>query len=158
VKFLGLNLIIASIWLLLQDSPTFATFVIGGGLGFGLIFLFRDVLDSRDYTRRVVALFSFVLIFFWQFLVAARDLLRIVLATSMKKLTPRMITYDVSDLKTYETLILCHLITLTPGSSVVALSADHSTLVLHVLNTTNPDAVRDEIDQTLKRGLLAITR
>lgn len=158
MKFLVLNLIIASIWLLLQVNPAFPTFVVGFILGYGLIFLFRDVLDSRDYTRRVTAFIAFIWIFNCQFLAAVRDLLRIVLFQPADSLTPRMITYNVADLREHEILILCHLITLTPGSSVVALSADHKTLLLHVLNTTDPDAVRDEIDHTLKRGLLAITR
>lgn len=158
MKFLGLNLIIASIWLLLQDHPSFATFVVGFGLGYGLIFLFRDVLDSRDYTRRLVALLAFLGIFFKAFATASFGLLQVVLFTSVKSLHPRMITYNTGDLKTYELLILSHLITLTPGSSVVAISEDRSTLLLHVLDTTNPDAVREDIDQTLKRGLLAITR
>lgn len=158
MKFLGLNLIIAAIWLLLQDHPSFATFVVGFGLGYGLIFLFRDVLDSRDYTRRFVAFLAFLGIFFKAFATASFGLIQVVLFTSVKSLHPRMITYHAGDLKTYELLILSHLITLTPGSCVVAISEDRSTLLLHVLDTTHPDAVREEIDQTLKRGLLAITR
>jgi multicomponent Na+:H+ antiporter subunit E len=158
VKFLGLNLVIASIWLLLQDNPSFATFVVGFSFGYGLIYLFREVLDSRDYTRRATAVLAFVGIFFRAFAVASLDLLRVVLFTPVSRLTPRMITYDIAGLNRYEIVILSHLITLTPGSSVVAISEDHSTLLLHVLNTTNPDGVREEIDNTLKRGLLAITR
>lgn len=150
---------IAAIWLLLQDHrPTFATFVIGYLIGYGLILLFREALDSRDYTRRVTAVAVFAVVFFRAFAVASLGLLRIVLATPISRLHPRFITYSVAGLNSAEIVILSHLINLTPGSSVVAVSEDHRTLLLHILDTTNPDALRDEIDHTLKRALLAITR
>lgn len=159
MKHFGLNLLIAAVWLLLQDHrPTFATFVIGYLIGYGLILLFREALDSRDYTRRVTAIIGFAGAFLKAFAVASLGLLRIVLATPISRLSPRLMTYSVTGLKDFEIVILSYLINLTPGSSVVEISADHQTLLLHVLDTKNPDALRDEIDHTLKRALLALTR
>lgn len=159
MKQFGLNLMIAAIWVLLQDHrPTFATFVIGFLIGYGLILLFRDVLESRDYTRRVTGVVTFAGVFVRAFAVAAFGLLRVVVATPISKLSPRMITYSVAGLTSGEIVALSYLINLTPGSSVVEVSADHTTLLLHILDTKDPDAVRDDIDHTLKRALLAITR
>jgi len=159
MKHFGLNLMIAAIWLLLQDHrPTFATFVIGYLIGYGLILLFREALDSREYTRRVTAVIAFAGVFLHAFAVASVGLLRVVLATPLSRLSPRFITYSVAGMKPYEIVILSYLINLTPGSSVVEISGDHQTLLLHILDTKDPDAVRDEIDHTLKRALLALTR
>ncbi|RRJ97458.1 cation:proton antiporter [Opitutaceae bacterium TAV4] len=153
-----LNLLIASVWLLLQERPSFPGFAVGFLIGFALIRLFRGVLDSRDYTRRVSAAAKFFWIFQTEFLLACAQLMRIVLFTPARKLRPRVITYDISGLTRLETLFLTHCITLTPGSSVLAFADDMKTLVLHILDTSDPDAVRARIDNTLRRGILAITR
>ena len=159
MKHFGLNLMIAAIWLLLQDHrPTFATFVIGYLIGYGLILLFREALDSRDYTRRFTAVIVFAGVFLRAFAVASVGLLRVVLVTPLARLSPRFITYNVAGMKSHEIVILSYLINLTPGSSVVEIAGDHQMLLLHILDTQDPDAVRDEIDHTLKRALLAITR
>lgn len=154
----ALNLVIASTWLLLQERASFPGFVVGFLIGFALIRLFPGVLDSRDYTRRTAAVAAFVVIFLRQFIVACGQLIWVVLFQPVDRLHPRIITYSAGDLSTLEVLLLSHCISLTPGSSCIAVSETRDTLVLHVLNTTDPDAVRDEIDQTLRRGILAITR
>lgn len=153
-----LNLVIAAIWLFLQERASFPSFVVGFLLGFGLIRLFPGVLDSRDYTRRARALVSFVSIFAQQFIVACIQLMGIILFYRVRNLHPRIITYDTSGLTRLEILVLSHCISLTPGSSCVGIAEEIDALVLHVLDTDSPDAVRDKIDQTLKRGILAVTR
>ncbi|EIQ00241.1 multisubunit Na+/H+ antiporter, MnhE subunit [Opitutaceae bacterium TAV1] len=158
MKCLVLNLLIASVWLLLQESPSFPGFTLGFLIGFGLIWLFRSVLDSCDYTRRVTAAAAFFWIFQIQFLSACLQLIHIVLFTPARKLRPRIITYDITGLTRTEALVLTHCIALTPGSSAVTFADDMNTLVLHILDTADPDAVRAQIDNTLRRGLLAITR
>lgn len=154
----ALNLVIAFTWLLLQVRASFPGFVVGFLIGFALIRLFPGVLDSREYTRRTSAVAIFVAIFLKQFLAACAQLMWISLAKPIGQLHPRIITYDTTGLTKLEILLLSHCISLTPGSSCVGIADDLKTLVLHVLDTTNPDAVRDEIDRTLKRGILAITR
>lgn len=154
----ALNLVIAFTWLLLQVRASFPGFVVGFLIGFALIRLFPGVLDSRDYTRRTSAVALFVLIFLRQFIAACGQLIWIVLFKPVVPLHPRIITYNTGDLSKFEILLLSHCISLTPGSSCVGISENQDALVLHVLNTTDPDAVRVEIDQTLKRGILAITR
>jgi Multisubunit Na+/H+ antiporter, MnhE subunit len=153
-----LNLIIAFTWLLLQVRASFPGFVVGFLIGFALIKLFPGVLDSRDYIRRTTAVAMFVLIFTRQFLVACGQLVSIVLFQPISRLHPRIITYDTRGLTTFEIILLSHCISLTPGSSCVGIAEDRDRLVLHVLNSTDPDAVRREIDQTLRRGILAMTR
>lgn len=154
----ALNLIIASMWLLLQEHASFPSFVVGFLMGFVLIKLFPGVLDSRDYTRRVGAFSSFICIFARQFVVACAQLIGIILIRPARSLHPRIITYDTTGLTRFEILLLAHCISLTPGSSCVGISEEMNALVLHVLDTNDPDAVRDDIDRTLKRGILAVTR
>jgi multicomponent Na+:H+ antiporter subunit E len=84
--------------------------------------------------------------------------LRISLFSSMRTLNPRIITYDIEGLTKLETLLLSHTISLTPGTTTVAIGPGFQYLILHVLEADDPDAVRDAIDRTLRRGILAFTR
>lgn len=158
MRSLVLNVLVAAIWLLLQSQPTLLDFFVGGALGFLLLFLFRPVLHSGDYVRRVIAANVFVLTFAWEFLRACVQLIRLTLFVPVDRLRPDFLIYDVSGLTRLEILLLSHCVSLTPGTCTVDISHDFSRLYLHVLDCPDPAEVRRDIDNTLRRGILAFTR
>ena len=158
MRSFALNLLLAVMWLLLSTVPTAAMFAVGFLLGFALIAIFHDVLDSGSYVRRVVALGRFALVFLWEFLVANGSVVRTVWFRSPASLHPNFITYDVAGLKPFEILLLSYCISLTPGSTTVEVSEDFNTLVLHALDAKDPDALRAQLDRVLKQGILRFTR
>lgn len=158
MKALVLNLVVAGIWVLLQAEATAFTLSTGLGLGFAMLALFRDVLGSRDYVRRVLAAARFLFLFAREFLAACGQLIGAILFTPAARLRPRVITYDVNGLTRFEALLLSHCITLTPGTTTVEISPDFSRFTLHVMMCDDPEAVRATIDRTLRRGILAFTR
>lgn len=158
MRSLALNLIVATIWLLLHSEPSILVFITGFVIGFALLALFRSLLGSHDYVRRMIAAWSFVGVFSWAFLKSCIQLIKYALFVPIKRLRPEFIIYDVSKLNRLELLLLSHCVTLTPGTSTVDISEDFTRLYLHVLDCQDVDAVRASIDQTLKRGILAFTR
>jgi len=158
MRSLALNLMVAVIWLLLQVQPTLLDFAVGAALGFLLLFLFRPVLNSGDYVRRVLAAFAFIGVFAWEFIRACTQLIWFALFVPIERLRPEFIIYDVSDLSRLEILLLSHCVSLTPGTNTVDISHDFTRLYLHVLDCPDPAAVRADIDNNLKRGILAFTR
>lgn len=158
MKSFLLNLVIALVWLLLSDRPSPAALAVGLLLGFVLLAAFRPLLGSEDYVRRCVGVVRFTVLFLREFLVANVKVAAVVLFRSRATLAPNFLTYDVSDLKPMEILILCYCITLTPGTTAVEVSQDQRTLVVHALDAQQPDGVRAQIDRTLKRPLLQFTR
>jgi len=157
-RSLLLNVLVALIWLLLQPAPSIAGLLFGFAIGFGLLALFRPVLDSGDYVRRVLAGIWFGVVFTREFLLACLQLVRLILFVPSERLRPAFLIFDISDLSRVEILLLSHVVTLTPGTSTVDISADFKRLYLHVLDCPDPEAVRAEIERTLKRGILAFTR
>lgn len=153
-----MNLLVAVIWLLLQTEPSLFGFFVGGALGFGLLALFKPLLDSGDYVRRVVAGVAFLGVFAGEFLKACWQLVRLILFTPANRLRPGFLIYDVSGLTRVEILLLSHAVTLTPGTNTVDISHDERRLYLHVLDCGDPEEVRRSIDETLRRGILAFTR
>lgn len=158
MRALLLNLMVAAIWLLLQSPPTLLGFAVGYALGFGLLALFHQVVDSRDYVRRTVALVAFLGLFAREFLRSCLQLGRAALFTPVSRLRPRFIVYDVTGLSRMEVLLLSHSISLTPGTNTVDILGDFTGLRLHVLDCPDPKLIRAGIDRTLRRGILAFTR
>jgi len=158
MRALLLNLMVAAIWLLLQSPPSLLGFAVGYALGFGLLALFHQVVDSRDYVRRTVALVAFLGLFGREFLRSCLQLLRAALFTPVSRLRPRFIDYDVTGLSRMEVLLLSHCISLTPGTNTVDILGDFTGLRLHVLDCPDPERIRAGIDRTLRRGILAFTR
>jgi multicomponent Na+:H+ antiporter subunit E len=158
MKSFALNLLIATIWLLLSAEPSVAAFALGGLLGFALLAVFHRVLGSGDYVRRVFAFARFAVVFAWEFLVANANVVWTVLFRARESLHPNFVTYDVAGLKPIEILLLSYCITLTPGTTAVKVTDDFQTLVVHVLHADDADAIRARLDRVLKHGILSFTR
>lgn len=153
-----INLVVAVCWLLLQAEATLPQALFGLALGFALLALFRGVIGSQEYVRRVVAGLRFAVIFLREFLLACWQLFRAALWLPVRDLRPRVIIYEADGLRPFEALLLSHCISLTPGTTTADVSPDLRRFTLHVLECHDPDAVRDHIDRTLLRGILAFTR
>lgn len=158
MKSFAINLLVAVIWLLLSADPSPEVFTIGFLLGFMLLAVFRSVLNSGSYVRRVFATAHFLLLFGWEFLIANVNVVRTVLFRPIASLRPNFVTYDVTDLKPFEILLISYCISLTPGSTTVKVTEDFNTLIMHTLDVDDPEAVRARLDRTFKRRILNITR
>jgi multisubunit Na+/H+ antiporter MnhE subunit len=158
MKSFVLNLLIAVIWLLLSNQPSPGAFAVGFVVGFILLGVFRSVLESSDYVRRVIALGRFLFVFVGEFLAANLNVIRTVLFRSRDSLHPNFITYDVSGLRPMEILLLSYCVSLTPGSTTVKVTDDFTTLVLHAIDADDPGEVRARLDRVFRRGILSFTR
>ncbi len=153
-----LNLIIALIWLALSDEPSLTTFAIGMLIGFVMLAAFHGVHGSWDYVRRVRACLRFVFVFIAEFLKANLVVLKAVLFQPREAFYPNFITYDVTGMNHVEIMLMYYCISLTPGSAAVSLNESFDTMIIHVLDARDPDAVRRELDEVLKKGIFAFTR
>lgn len=154
-----LNMVIATIWLLLSSRPGVPAFLIGFVTGYALIAAFRHLLPGGpDYVRRSWALLRFVLSFGWQFLKANFSVAAAVLLRSRDSLNPNFLTYNVADLRPGEILLLTYCITLTPGTVTIRVSDTQDCLIVHALDADHPDEIRRQIDRDLKAPILRFTR
>lgn len=158
MRLVLLNLLLALVWMFLHARPGLVPFLTGYALGYALLWLFAPVLREADYLRRTAALLRFLLIFLREFIVANIQVLRLVAFAPRASLQPGFVLYDVSELRPFETLLLSHCITLTPGTVSADLSGDARTLVVHALDASDPGRVRRGIDRNLRGPLLAFTR
>jgi len=153
-----INLVIALLWLWLNNAHTMGTFSAGYLLGFGLLYWFRPLLPGSNYVRRCLALGRFG----WRFIVAlARagvEVGRAILSPDLSGLRPGFIEYEVQGLSPFEIVLLSHCLTLTPGSTAVEILPGRPALLLHFLDLQDPARVRAELDRAWRDPILAITR
>ena len=99
---------------------------------------------------------GYVMIVMWDIMVANVQVAWIVLTRPNSKLRPAWVIVPL-DLRTPEAItILAGTITLTPGTVSADLSNEGHSLLVHALDTNDPDAVRDEIKNRYERRLKEI--
>ncbi|EAD5298993.1 TPA_asm: Na+/H+ antiporter subunit E [Listeria monocytogenes] len=131
-----LNIILACLWMFLESSFSFATFIIGFIIGIFLLFFMRRFLGSRFYLFRLFALIKLVFRFLHDLIVSTVHVSRIVLKKDMN-IRPGIFRYDTTLETDWEVTMLALLITLTPGTLSIDISDDYKTIYVHSLHVPN---------------------
>ncbi len=151
------NLLLALAWVAATGKFTPANFAAGFVLGFLVMFFTRHASGSPDYAVkawRAVELFAY---FLWEMLLANLRVAYDVL-TPQHHMRPGVIGIPLDAKTDLEILLLSGLISLTPGTLALDVSADRSTLYLHVMYLDDIEQMRARIKQGFERRLLEVTR
>ena len=114
--------------------------------------------SRRSMPARLLGLVLFMFAFTRELVLANIAVAKTVLFLPVSAMSPGFITYRLEGLSDFEIVVLTHCITLTPGTTSVEVSPDHSALVVHALDASDPEAVCTGIKKTLEAPLLAWTR
>lgn len=150
-----LTIILALVWIMLQNKATAGMAVFG--LILGIIIPRLTSIWWPDTPRfRLPGMVPYILLVVWDIVVANIQVAWIVLTVPNSKLKPAWIVVPL-ELKYPEAIsTLAGTITLTPGTVTADLSDEGNCLLVHVLHTDDPDAVRDDIKTRYERRLLRI--
>lgn len=151
------NLLLAVVWAAITANFSADNLALGFVLGFLVLYFARPVIGSTGYVRRLaqaIALGGFVI---WELLLSnlrvAYDVIR-----PRPRLQPGVIAVPLDVRTDAEITLLANLITLTPGSLSLDVSADRRTLYIHAMDIDDPDALRRKIKDGFERRILAVTR
>lgn len=151
-----LTLILAIVWMLLQNEISAGMAVFGIILGiiipWGTSIWWPDTPKGFRLSKMIT--YSFMVM--WDILVANIQVAWIVLTVPNAKLKPAWIVVPLELREPEAITVLAGTITLTPGTVSADLSDQGHSLLVHVLHTDDPDAVRDEITSRYQRRLLEI--
>lgn len=140
-----LTLLLALVWTLLQNQVSAGMVVFGVILGVIIPILTAAWWPDRPSTFRLGKMAVYCCIVIWDILVANIQVAWIVLTRPNDKLRPAWIEIPL-DLRQPEAItVLAGTITLTPGTVSADLSDGGHSLLVHILDAEDPDAVRDEI-------------
>lgn len=151
------NLLIAVIWMFLQESYMMSTFIFGFIIGLFILFILRRFMKFDFYFTRVIAFVRLILLFLIELIKANIDVARIVLSPKLNH-KPGIIAVD-TDLETdIEKATLAALITLTPGTVSMDFSADSKTIYVHTIDVDDRDEMVSEIKYSFEKAIMEVTK
>ena len=152
-----INLVIAVIWMFLQDSYLMSTFLFGFILGVLLLFIFRNFFEFDFYFRRIFAFIKLMLLFLRELIKSNIDVIKVVIKPRLDN-HPGIIAVDTNLETEIEIATLAALITLTPGTVSMDFSADGSTIFVHALDVDDRDEMVADIKGSFEKAIMEVTR
>src|SRR5690625_721934 len=132
------NIIIADIWMFLQNSFTFTNFFIGYIIGIIILFILRRILVFEFYMNRTWAIIKLIVLFIIELIKANIDVIKIVLNPRLNN-QPGIVAVKTSLKSDVEITLLAALISLTTGTTSLDFSAVGNTIYVHSLDVTVED-------------------
>ncbi|KQB97422.1 cation:proton antiporter [Loktanella sp. 1ANDIMAR09] len=151
-----LTLILTIVWILLQNEISAGMIVFGFILGIIIPWGTSVWWPDTPKSFRVGKMIAYSLVVIWDIIVANIEVAWIVLTVPTSKLKPAWIVVPLELREPEAITMLAGTITLTPGTVSSDLSSDGRSLLVHVLHTDDPDAVRDDILTRYEARLLEI--
>lgn len=151
-----LTLILAVVWILLQNKVSAGMVVFGLILGIIIPRITAIWWPDRPKSFNLGKMITYSFVVLWDIIVANLQVAWIVISVPNSKLKPAWIMVPL-ELKHPEAItVLAGTITLTPGTVSADLSSEGNSLLVHVLHTDDPDGVLDDIKTRYERRLLEI--
>ncbi len=151
------NVLLALAWAAVSGSFSLGNLIFGFVLAALALSLIREQVGSVGYFSRLRRVTSLFLLFFYELIQSAVRVAILVVQPDMN-LKPGIIAYDLKVDRDLEITLLANLITLTPGTLSVDVSADRSTLYIHALDCSDPDQIRKDIADGFERKILEAFR
>lgn len=151
-----LTLLLTIVWILLQNQVSAGMVVFGLILGIIIPKMTAAWWPDRPRGFNVPKMTIYCLIVIWDILVANIQVAWIVLTRPNAKLRSTWVVVPLELTQPEAITILAGTITLTPGTVSADLSDQGHSLLVHALDTDDPDAVRDEIKHRYERRLKEI--
>lgn len=136
-----LSLTLVLVWLLLVNELSLGQALLGAVLGVLIPLYTSSFWPERPHPARPGLLARYLLRLFRDILVANLQVARLVLGPRAR-LRPALIAYRLELTDEFAITMLASTISLTPGTVSADLSPDRRTLLIHVLSTDDPDALR----------------
>lgn len=151
------NVLLALAWTAVTGSFTVLNFAFGFVLAIGALSLIREQVGSVGYFSRARRVTSLAILFVYELILSAWKVAVLVLSPKMD-LKPGIFAYPLKVDRDFEITLLANLITLTPGTLSVDVSADRRTLYVHALDCSDPDQTRRDIAHGFERKIMEAFR
>ena len=151
------NLILALAWVAATGRFSFNNLLVGFAMGFLVLFFSRRVVGSPNYFVKVRQVVGLILFFIWELILANLRVAYDVI-TPRHRMRPGVIAIPLEAKTDIEITILSNLITLTPGTLSLDVSADRRVLYIHAMYIDDIDDVRRKIKNGFERRVLEVLR
>lgn len=154
----GLLLIVLTIgWMAITGSFTLPNLVLGLLVAALVLLLLRDRISRPPAFARLLRVLRLVLFFLGELLLSALAVARVAVSPNLAaRLKPAIVAYPLKLESDAEITLLANLITLTPGTLSVDVSADRRQLFIHVLSLDSRERLIGRIAAGFERRVAEI--
>ncbi len=151
-----LTVLLTLVWMMLNNKVTLGIFVFGLILGILIPIVTAPYWPSQPKLKNFPMMAEYVAVVLWDIVVANFVVAWTILFMRNRDIHSTWVTIPL-EIRTPEAItVLAGTITMTPGTVSADTSADGRSLLVHCLNTTDADAVRDGIKVRYERRLKEI--
>lgn len=152
-----LNLMLAFIWMFLQNDWTLGGLIVGYVLGLLIVGAFRRFFSRPFYMRKTWAIIRLFLLFNKELLLSS---FTVAWQTVSPKLSfrPGIFAYNTELETDWEVTLLACLITLTPGTLTLEVSRDKRCLYIHAMDIKDVEEHIEQIRNTFETAILEVRR
>ncbi|TWF54731.1 Na+/H+ antiporter subunit E [Neorhizobium alkalisoli] len=152
-----LSLIFAVVWVAITGSASLLNLVFGFILGSLAIWVVRGEIGVSGYVGRLGRILSLLVLFFKELALSAWKVAVLVTRRDMD-LKPGIFAFPLTVDRDMEITLLANLITLTPGTLSVDVSADRKTLYVHAIDCSDIETTKREIAEGFERKIMEAFR
>lgn len=152
-----LTLVLAFGWAAATGNFSLPNLLFGGLIGGFCLFLIRGQVGGRKFWGRSVRVASLSLLFLQELILSALRVAALVLRPKLA-IKPAFVAFPLTVTTDVEIALLANLITLTPGTLSVDVSADRRHLLIHVIDLQDRDALIRSIRDGLEARVMEACR
>lgn len=153
------NILLAFAWATMTAEFTLANLTVGFALGFLILLFARRVVGLESYASKVWQAIGLFLFFLWELIQSNLRLAHDVI-TPGYYMRPAVVAVPLDARSDLEITLLANMVTLTPGTLSLDVSADRRVLFIHAMYVDDGDldAVRTGIKNGFERRILELLR
>ena len=148
-----MNLVLAVAWAALTGTLSIASLATGFVIGYGVLWLIQPLIGASTYFRRVLAWIRLIVMFLYELLVSSVEVAWDII-TPRHKARPAIIEMPLSVTSDTGILLVTNLISLTPGTLSLDVSADRKTLRVHAMFADDPEALCASLKNGMERWVI----
>lgn len=152
-----MNLLLTFVWVALSGSFAFANFLFGFLLSYSIMWVISLGTGRRKYFKMTPKILSFIGFFLYE-LIKANIQVAFDVMTPRFYMKPGVIKIPLDAASDLEITLLANLITLTPGTCSLDVSADKKVLYVHAMYIEDREKFVNDIKNGFERRLLEILR
>ncbi|MDP5209771.1 Na+/H+ antiporter subunit E [Microbulbifer sp. 2205BS26-8] len=139
-----LNLLLAISWSALTGDATLVNLLFGFLLGYLALRVSPELPGGSKYFKRLQNFFHLSIFFLQELILSSLRAAWEIFSPTLKS-RPMIVRIPLEIHERNQIFVLINLISLTPGTMVLDISPDNSTLIVHTMFVDNPDSFRQGI-------------
>ena len=147
-----INLLLALAWVAVTGAFTLINVIFGFVLGSIALWIIRDEIRTEGYFTRSRRILSLAWVFVYELVISTIRVAWLVVQPKIR-MRPGIIAYPLTLERDFEITLLAQLITLTPGTLSVDVSADRRLLFIHAVDVPDPEGMKADIANGFERKI-----